>query len=66
MAVTSEVCVIKRDGGIFLVFDSFAKESSVAFGTCQKYILMLCLHAYPAVCYISIKKNRNGAHAAVF
>ena len=42
MAVTSEVCVIKCDGGIFLILDSFAKESSVAFGTCQKFILMLC------------------------
>ena len=62
MAVTSEVCVVKRDGGIFLVFDSVAKESSVAFGTCQKFILMLCLHAYLAVCLAtSVKKNRNGA-----
>ena len=44
-----------------LVFYSFAKESSVAFGTCQKLNLMFCLHAYLAVYATSVKKNRNGA-----
>ena len=53
-SVVSDVC-IKCSGGNFPGIEALLMkhENWVAFDACQERILMLCFHAYVAVCCIS-------------